>query len=220
MKKIIATFLLSMAFIANFYAQNRMNSEGKREGVWEGHYEKTGNLKYRGSFINGIEQGTFTYYADQTKPRKISTLDYSKGNGNAYGIFFDEKGNKNSEGNYKNRKREGKWIYYHPGGKNILSEEYYVNDKLEGVKKVFYLDGKISEEIHYKNGVLHGSSIQYTETGIKLREENYVNDVRQGNAVYRNRKGEVLAEGAYKDGLKIGAWANETPTSVKPVTKN
>lgn len=211
-------FLLFFMSVSSF-AQNRMNAEGKREGVWEGYYEKTGNLKYRGSFINGVEQGVFTYYTDQAKQQKMSTLDYSKGNGNAYGIFFDEKGNKRSEGNYKNRKREGKWMYYHPGGKQILSEEFYINDKLEGTKKVFYTTGKTSEEINYKNGLLHGASVQYSEDGIKLREENYVDDVRQGKAVYRDRKGNVVAEGEYKNGLKIGAWANESNTPVKPVRK-
>lgn len=211
MKKIINSILV-MAFFISVTAsaqENRKNDLGQREGKWTGYYEGTNNLKYEGTFSNGVEQGEFIFYADEPGKVIIATRNFSQGNGNAYTVFYDGKGKKMTEGNFLNKKKEGKWITYHQGGKNIMSEEYYVNGELHGLKKVFYPDGKMSEEINYQNGIQNGYSYQYAENGVKLREEFYVNGAQHGKAVYRDGSGKVVSEGEYDNGKKIGPWAKK-----------
>lgn len=218
--KLIVTTVLSITSLAVFAQEvNKTGSNGKREGKWMGYYEKTNNLRYEGSFINGVEQGTFTYYADDLQKKIIATRDFSKGNGNAYTVFYDGKGKKMSEGNFKNKSKEGRWIEYHQGGTQILNEEYYVNGKLEGVRKVYYKSGKVSEELGYKKGIQHGISNQYAENGVKLREETYENGLQHGKAIYRDADGKITLEGEYDHGKKIGEWAKQKPVEVKPKSK-
>lgn len=213
--KILAIVFLG---ILTSNAQNKVNAQGKKEGKWTGYYENTNNLRYEGSFMNGQEQGVFTFYADEPKKKIIATRDFSKGGGNAYTVYF-ENGKKTSEGNYKNKKKEGKWQFFHKGGEKLMSEEYYINDQIEGVKKVYYPSGKISEEIVYKNGMQNGYSYQYAENGVKLREENYKDGVQHGKAIYRDINGKIIREGEYKNGIKIGNWANDKQQEVVPVSK-
>jgi len=198
-----------MATTAVTAQDNRKNALGQREGKWTGYYEKSNNIKYEGNFSAGQEQGEFVFYADKPGKEIIATRNFNQGNGNAYTIFYDGKGNKLSEGNFLNKKKEGKWVTYHKGGKNVMSEEYYVKDQINGLKKVFYPDGKVSEEINYQNGIQNGNSYMYAENGVKLREEFYVNGAQHGKAVYRDANGKVVNEGEYDKGKKIGPWAKK-----------
>lgn len=218
--KSIITPLLCISTVAVFaQSTNQVDAKGLKQGKWQGHYEKTNNLRYEGTFKNDIEQGVFTYYADDAQKKIIATRDFSKGNGNAYTVFYDGNKHKLSEGNFKNKLKDGRWVEYHQGGVQVLNEEFYVNDKLEGVRKVYYKSGKLSEELGYKNGIQDGVSNQYAENGVKLREETYVNGVQHGKVTYRNADGKITLEGSYDHGKKIGEWANKKPVVVKQKSK-
>lgn len=218
-KNIVSAILCLCSVVAFAQEVNQVGQNGKREGKWKGYYEPSKNLRYEGSFINGVEQGVFYYYADEPQKKIMATRDFSKGNGNAYTVFFDGKKNKLSEGNFKNKKKDGRWVEYHQGGTQVLNEEYYVDNQLEGVRKVYYKSGKLAEEIEYKKGIQNGISNQYAENGVKLREETYVDGVQHGKVTYRNADGKITLQGEYNHGNKVGEWAQKKPVVVKQKTK-
>lgn len=182
---------------------NRTSSNGKREGKWIGYYEESNNKRYEGVFENGVEQGVFVFYDDSPNGTVIAKRDFSKGNGVVFTTFYDSKGKKVSEGNFKGKEKEGKWIYFHIDGKTIMSEETYVQGKLEGVRKVYYKSGQPSDEMNYKNGVLEGKLFKYAENGQVISEEFYVNDAKHGKAIYRNASGVIVEEVDFDNGRKI-----------------
>ena len=203
MKQYIVTTLSILAASTTVYAQdvNKTNAQGNREGVWVGYYPKTNNVKYEGSFKNGKEVGTFKFYADEAEKKVIATKEF-KSDGSVYTIFYKGK-KKMSEGLYINKLREGIWKIYHADGTNVMAEEPYKADRLHGVKKAFYISGKLSEELEYKNGIEHGISNQYAENGVKIKETQQVNGILDGKIINRDETGKITDEANYVNGKLI-----------------
>lgn len=200
--------LLFMSISSTFFSQvkeNQMNSNGERIGLWKGYYEDTKFLRYEGNFNKGKEVGTFTYYANSEK-KIISATRKFDGKGNAYTVFFNEKGQKVSEGNLRDKMRQGIWKYYHKNATAIMCTENYVEDKLEGSRKVFFVDGKLAEEVGYKNGLKHGVSKIYSKAGTLKEEAVYVEGLMQGSYKVFDDNGTVLIDGQYKKDKKNGLW--------------
>ena len=57
------------------------------------------------------------------------------------------------EGNYKGRKKDGRWVEYYESGK-VETEGNYVDDKKEGKWVWYYENGKIKTEENWKEGKL------------------------------------------------------------------
>lgn len=203
MKKILL-FAAIVACTTGVFGQNKTNASGKKEGKWSGYYESN-NLRYIGEFKEGKEVGVFTYYEDMPGQKIKATRDFSKEAGKSYAVFYLD-GKKMSEGWYKGQLREGKWVYYHKGGEKINSEEYYVNDKLDGIRKVFYISGSVSDVIPYKNGKMHGKVLMYSESGTVLKEENYANGMRNGESIYYDGNGKLIKKGNFVDDVLQGKW--------------
>lgn len=202
-------YLLFILFTLSSFAQesiNQMNAQGKRTGVWKGTYETTKRPKYEGTFENGIEVGTFSYFTDTKTKRLFATREFSENGTKAYTIFYDEKKNKVSEGITVNKLKEGEWKYYHKSSSVIMTIENYSKGKLNGVRKVFFNDGKIAEEATYLNDKKHGSYKSYTEKGTILEASNYANGKLHGYAIFRDGGGNLASEGNYKDDAKDGVW--------------
>lgn len=203
MKKVLYMAAL-MICSASAIAQNATNSVGKKEGKWSGYFESN-NLRYIGEFRDGKEVGVFTYYEDAPEQKIKATRDFSKEAGKSYAVFYMD-GKKISEGWYKGKAKEGKWLYYHKGGSVINSEETYLNDQLEGEKKVFYISGKLSDVIPYKNGKIHGKVFMYSESGTVLKEEDYANGMRNGMSSYYDGSGKLIKKGNFVDDVLQGKW--------------
>ena len=145
MKNVILLFLLTFSVVAQEKI-NQLDEQGNRHGLWKGTHKGTNRPRYEGVFSHGKETGVFNYFDDTKAGTIIATRDFSKGDGSCYAIFYDQKGNKVSEGILLNKLPEGEWKYYHFESKQLMSQEFYKNGKLEGVKKVFYKDGTEAEE--------------------------------------------------------------------------
>jgi len=99
-------------------------------------------------------------------------------------IYYDENGNKNSEGNYKNGKQEGFWISW---DENSIkeSEGNYKNGRIDGFWIYWYPNGQLNannnhvaikhSEKNYKNGKKDGLWIYWYENGNKKSERNWKN---------------------------------------------
>ncbi len=199
----IAMFLISVVCFSQ--ETNKMDANGKRHGVWKGVYEESQRPRYEGTFDHGKETGTFKFFVDN----KSSTLMASRvfaADGSCYTTFFDEKGNKVSEGREVNKMNEGEWKYYHYQSKSIMSTERFIKGKLNGIRKVFFPNGTINEETTFVNGLKEGIYKKYTEKGILLEDSNYKNDQFHGPATFRDGEGQIVSSGQFTNGKKTGVW--------------
>ena len=185
---------------------NKLDEKGKKNGPWKGIYEDTKNPKYEGAFEHGKEVGFFTFF-DNTKTKKvIATREFNPKDNSAYTIFYDQNKNKVSEGKVVNKLFEGRWNYYHKASKAIMTIENYTNGKLEGLRSVFYPNGKIAEEINFKDNLKEGICKRYTENGIVIEESAYKNNEYNGTTTFKDSDGNLISKGNFVDGKKAGVW--------------
>lgn len=204
MKQILILLLLTNSCFAQDI--NKLDENGKKHGLWKGIYEESKRPRYEGNFEHGKEKGTFQFFDDTKAGTVLATREFNSKDNSCYTIFYNQKSNKVSEGKVVNRQYEGDWKYYHEDSPKIMTLEHYVNGKLEGVRKVYFPNGKIAEETTYKNGIKEGKYKNYTETGIVLEETIYKNGEYEGLAIFRNPDNQIAGQGIFKEGKKIGIW--------------
>ena len=199
-------FLVNMTMFSQG-VYNKLDDKGNKNGPWKGFYAETKNIKYEGTFEHGKEIGVFTFYDNTKSKRVVATREFNSKDNSAYTIFYDQFKNKVSEGKVVNKLSEGQWKYYHKASKAIMTTENYSRGKLEGLRSVFYPNGKIAEEMLYKNNLKNGFYKRYTESGIIIEESNYKNDQFDGLAIFRDADdGTIVSKGKFVNGKKGGIW--------------
>lgn len=202
----VCVFLLTLSQIKAQTEFNKTDANGKKHGLWKGVHEESKRPRYEGNFEHGVEVGTFKYFDDTNAQSVIATREFSEKGKVAYTIVYDRKNNIVSEGKTINRVNEGVWKYYHKESKQLMTEEVYVKGELTGLRKVYFIDGKIAEETQYVNGKKNGFSKIYTTNGTIIEETNYKNGVYEGPAIFRDPNGSVASQGSFKNGAKHGTW--------------
>ncbi len=204
----IIVFLVSLLFSV-LHAQNEYNkldAKGLKHGLWKGVYEESKRPRYQGTFEHGKEVGVFQFFDDTQKGDVIATREFNPKDNSAYTIFYDQNKNKVSEGRVVNKLFEGEWKYYHYASPSVMTTENYKNGILEGVRTVYFLNGKVAEQISYVNNLKQGAYKKYTEDGIVLEESFFKNNEYDGLAIFRNDSGIVVSKGMFAKGLKTGTW--------------
>ena len=204
----IIVFLISLLFSV-LHAQtesNKLDAKGLKHGIWKGVYEESKRPRYQGTFEHGKEVGVFQFFDDTQKGDVIATREFNPKDNSAYTIFYDQNKNKVSEGKVVNKLFEGEWKYYHYASPAVMTTENYKNGKLEGVRTVYFLNGKVAEQINYVNNLKQGAYKKYTESGIVLEESFFKNNEYDGLAIFRNDSGIVVSKGMFAKGLKTGTW--------------
>lgn len=201
--------ILFFCFISPIFSQsdfNKLDENGKKNGVWKGVYQESKRPRYEGAFEHGKEAGLFTYFDDNKTSSVIATREFNNNDNSAYTIFYDQKKNKVSEGKVINKIHEGLWTYYHEASKIIMTLENYKNGKLEGLKTINFPSGKVAELTNYKNGIKDGTYKKIAENGTLLEESFYVNGEINGVSTFKAPDGLVVAKGMFKQGKKVGIW--------------
>ncbi|MCD6598223.1 MAG: hypothetical protein J7L04_11070, partial [Bacteroidales bacterium] len=187
---------------------NQFDTNGKRHGVWKKYFSNN-RIRYIGAFEHGKEKGTFKYYSASNSDYPILVKNYHNSDNLAEVQFFTPGGVLESKGKMNGKLREGKWLYYHPDGKSVMSEENYLNGKLEGEYKTFYNNGEPTEITSYKNGLLDGNYKKYSIKGFLYQDFNYKSGKLNGMAIYYSRKtGDLIKKGPFKNDLRVGTWEN------------
>lgn len=199
---------------------NKLDENGKKNGVWKGVYEGSQRPRYEGTFDHGKEVGIFKFFDDTKAGTVIATREFNAKDNSCYTIFYNQKSNKVSEGKVVNKQFEGEWKYYHEDSPAIMTLEYYNNGKLNGIRKVFYLNGKIAEETSYVNGIKDGPYKNYTEAGVVMEETIYREGEYDGPAIFRDPLGRIASQGIYKSGKKVGIWKILEKGKLKDVNMN
>ena len=184
---------------------NQFDENGQRTGIWKKFYNNK-NIRYQGQFKAGKEIGTFKYYSALTSVHPTIIKTFSKNSDSAVVSFFNTKGVLESKGFMVGKNRVGLWQFFHEDGKNMLSEENYVNGMKNGVSKTYYKSGKITEILHFKDNKLHGNVKRYGSNGVLLDDLTYENGILNGPAKYYNIKGELIYYGNYLNDEKTGKW--------------
>ena len=205
-KRIIIALLFLNAFLVSAQEINKLDSGGKKDGVWKGTYEISKRSRYEGTFSHGKETGIFKFFDDTKKGDVVATRYFTANDGSSYTIFYDQNKNKVSEGKEVAKAREGEWKYYHKASKIVMTLENYKNGKLEGVRSVFYPDSKIAEETTYKNGLKDGIYKKYGQNGILLEQTTYKNNEYNGEAIFYDSDGIMASKGKFLNGKKVGMW--------------
>lgn len=200
------TLVLCCQVVFSQENSNPVDENGKKHGVWKGFYEESGRQRYEGTFEHGKEVGVFNFFDDTKAKSIIATRTFSLKDNSCYTIFYDQNKNIVSEGKEVNRLREGQWKYYHKASKTIMTLENYKNGKLDGVRIVYYPNGKVVDETIYKNGLKEGVYKKYSEKGIVLENSFFKNNEYEGEAVYKDPNNLVIARGKFKNGKKVGKW--------------
>jgi len=106
------------------------------------------------------------------------------------------------KGTYKNGKRDGSWVEYHPSGltKSITS---YVDGKKEGVHIELTTNGQLQKRIFYHNDMKHGEYKEFNYSTIK-EERFYQYDKLEGTVKIFYDNGKIMEEGNYKNGTRDG----------------
>lgn len=139
--------------------------------------------------------------------------------------------NKNDQGvlmeKYTRRKdnfaKEGKYQSFHPNGK-LFEESWYVNDTLDGERKLyyesgalqsvehldrgsydgvyrkFYENGQISNEGQYVDNEMSGIWKRYFETGELMEEVTFAQNNENGPFVIFHKNGKPSVKGTYENG--------------------
>ena len=171
MKLIYIVFILFFGTTSQAQTDyNKLDEKGNKHGLWKGFYEESKRPRYEGTFNHGKEIGVFTYFDDTKSKSIIATREFSPTDNSAYTIFYDQKKNIVSEGKVIGKSHEGPWKYYHENSKVIMTLESYQNDKLEGIRSVYYPSGKIAEETNYKNNIKDGFYKKYAESGFLFED--------------------------------------------------
>lgn len=199
-------FLLCSQIVLSQSENNLVDINGKKHGVWKGFYKESGRARYEGTFEHGKEVGVFNFFDDTKAQTIIATRTFNPNENSCYTIFYDQNKNIVSEGKEVNKLREGSWKYYHKASKSVMTLEHYKNGKLEGLKTVYYPNGKIVDEVVYKNGLKEGVYKKYSESGIVMESSFFKNGEYDGEAIYKDPNDQVVAKGMFKKGKKIGMW--------------
>jgi antitoxin component YwqK of YwqJK toxin-antitoxin module len=203
--KIFFFFFLSQAIMSQVDF-NKLDSQGRKHGSWNGFYKESKRSRYEGTFEHGKEIGKFQFFDDTKAKSIIATREFNTKDNSAYTIFFDQANNKVSEGKVLNKLFEGSWKYYHQASQIVMTIENYKNGKLEGLRSVFYPNGKIAEETNYRNNLKEGFYKKFTENGVVLEETIFKNNEYNGLAIFKDADGNVVSKGQFVNGKKSGIW--------------
>lgn len=152
-------------------------------------YYPNGNKELECTYINGQLEGKVTrwYYNGQ-----YNREDYfRKGKKNGACIQWDETGFKAILQTYRNDTLHGPYVEWHPNGEILTEGRFYqglydsiwnyydtrgipvgkgIFSKGTGSLTGYYLNGKASRMVSYKNNQKHGSECWYRESGEVVRE--------------------------------------------------
>ena len=201
----------SMEFITYYYETGAKSSEGylrngKPDGYWKSFY-RNGNIKAEGN-------------------REMYQLE-------GPWIFYNEDGEKTVEISYEEGLKNGLQKTYREDV--VVKEENYVNDRLQGFTREYYMSGNLRAEIPFVDGKEKGEGFGYEEDGRVttlftykagvLTRKQRVNrfdetGLKQGIWMSFHKNRQVSEEGPYVNGLKHGYWKYYQPNgNLKRVEK-
>jgi antitoxin component YwqK of YwqJK toxin-antitoxin module len=201
---IISLFLLiNLFFSVALSAQNKTDSNGKKQGNWSKFQD--GKKVYEGQFKDDIPFGEFKYFYPKGS-LKIKTVFSKLGRLNRTKLYFDSwKESLQAQGNYWDKKKDSIWDYFNEDS-YLIARETYKNGIKQGAHLVYNHVGQIHLEQFYENDSLHGISTEYLENGEKFRQITYQKGKYHGLFRLFYPDGKILLQGNYVDDKRDSIW--------------
>lgn len=206
MKQILT--LLLIVFCSMSWSQNKVDSQGRKQGTWKIAYPHSNIFKYEGQFKDGKPIGQFIYYYESG--RLQSVVNFKADGKTAYNVMYHESsGRVMAKGKYYEQKKDSVWVYFDNVG-NLKSQENYKNGVLDGQQILYYepYNGKyrVARSQYYKNGVKHGQYKEYYPNTKLKAEGNYVDGNFDGVVKFYYGNGNLERVERYKYAVKHGWW--------------
>lgn len=208
MKLQTVLFLIMLFVVRQVDAQadtvfNQTDASGQKQGYWKKNYAN-GNLMYKGFFKNNLPDGEMRRYYESGGIQAI--LTYSDNGQRVFAKLYYEDGELSAEGIYRGTQKDSIWRYYSYYTNTLVSEEFYVSGKKQGLQKSFFPNGKLSEEIEYQNDVKSGKWVQYFDNGIKKMETKNQFNMVNGRYNLYYPSGTPYIIGTFIDNRRDGPW--------------
>jgi len=227
MKRISAFVLFFLISVNYAFSQDTIKVYYDKD--WGEISNKNEAIYYRVAFVDSSKTWVaHDYYASNkiqmSGPYKSKDLKSRHG----HFIYYYENGQKSSEGQYLNDKREGVWCtwyengqkksegkyiadnyegmweYWHENGQK-RSEGKYLKDEKDGLWQYWYSGGKMECEETLKKGLLI-SGIGYFDNGNMSYKGSYSDGKSHGEWTYGNFTGRVVLKGRFNKGEPVGEW--------------
>jgi antitoxin component YwqK of YwqJK toxin-antitoxin module len=172
---------------------------GKMDGEWKFYY-RNGTFASAITFNDGERNGPATGYYDNGQ--KATERSYKDNHHYGKYIIWDKHGVKAEEFNYgDNGKMHGIQKEWYRNGVP-KSEFYMVHNIVDSIYKSYHPNGKPSEELIYKQGVVWNVKLLNDSSGNPLDP----GTLKNGTGVYKsyNSEGDLEQEVTYKNGKKHG----------------
>jgi antitoxin component YwqK of YwqJK toxin-antitoxin module len=139
-------------------------------------FHLNGKLMAEGKYLDRKKDSTWLYFSN-IDGKKVLEENYSKGiKEGATIIYFPKTEHPSELTEYKQGKKNGKWIRYFPDGK-ISTSGFYVNDTLQGSFQVYDVNGKLLMKGQYKNAMQDGLWQTYDSLGRVTKKVFYHNGI-------------------------------------------
>jgi antitoxin component YwqK of YwqJK toxin-antitoxin module len=211
--KLFFVYLLLLGTSFSYLAQNKTDSKGK-QGPWVVNYDDGSSVRYRGQFKNGKPIGKFTYYYPTGEASSV--MEFSDSGTKAFCKMYHKNKELMAMGNYINQKKDSTWWSFNDR-KQVMRQEHYKNDKLDGESIVYYPANPKEEKVlkfevtNYDNGVYHGEWTQYFKNGKVKAHGIYKNGYFDGLVKYYYPNGKIESSGWYKHNVRNGFWITYDP---------
>jgi antitoxin component YwqK of YwqJK toxin-antitoxin module len=176
---------------------------GQPDGSWI-RFREDGSKEMEVSYKNGKKDGVWKFYTlvesekttDAKKPSdavKEKSKDDSKESPKSAAAKPEAKVDDKkappavrlaSEGSFKEGRRDGLWITYHPNGQKA-AETNVKGDRRDGKETTWYASGKKMLEAEYQNGLPHGVATMWNEQGDVILRREY----KDGKLIPKSAKG-------------------------------
>lgn len=205
----ITVLFSSLIFSFSLFCQlNQVDDKGRKQGSWKKFHPSSNVPMYVGQFKDDEPIGTFTYYYPSSKVKAVIT--HKKG-GRSEAYMYHENKKLLAFGIYVNQKKDSIWTHYSPNGRLSLRETYK-NDTLHGIRTVYYVTGVpddvtvIMSEQTFVDGRLNGPAKEYFPDGVIKMEGNYLEGGLNGVVNRYHPNGEIYIKERWKDKEKHGWW--------------
>jgi antitoxin component YwqK of YwqJK toxin-antitoxin module len=210
MMKIHVTILILFFSAVSLTQENKIDTKGRKQGLWKKYFSKSLIVDYIGNFEDDIPVGEFLYYFKNGKTK--AKMIFKQNGTICYSTIYheDELNNPLASGKYVNKIKDSVWNYWGSSGKISMIETFKLG-KLEGKKTIYYVPELktdttvyIAQELHFKNGVRNGEQKEYFNNGILKSKINFLNDKMEGEAFYYSPTGTIEMKENYLNGMKEG----------------
>jgi antitoxin component YwqK of YwqJK toxin-antitoxin module len=202
MFRVLTSALLLFGMLA-LQAQNLLDEQGRKTGHWKVEYP-SGSTLYEADFVEGNPVGTMVRYYENGAVK--ARMEFEAGGDRSLTHLFYNNGKLAAVGWYTKQLKDSVWTYYSELDGSVRVREPYLEGKLDGVVRSYYPDGKISEEVSWKQNLKEGPWKRYYQDGTPRLSGHFKNGLQDGSYEVFYSNGTNQIKGEYLDDKSQGTW--------------